>query len=123
MTNNQKTGELCTVSPSTLGFTAADFEVSRQLVTFLRSMLPQGAEAMFQMGSTEEGFSGVPVRRVANVLGRETISEMTGVSRRTFPTPPSSCRPASPARLSAASAARDAAAGRAPVGTDCRWPS
>jgi hypothetical protein len=85
MVNNQKTGELCTVSPQALGFTAADFEVSRQMVAFLRSMLPQGAEAMFQMGGTEEGFSGVPVRRVANVLGRETISEMTGVARQDIP--------------------------------------
>jgi hypothetical protein len=85
MVNNQKTGELCTVSPQALGFTAADFEVSRQMVAFLRSMLPQGAEAMFQMGGTEEGFSGVPVRRVANVLGRETISEMTGVTRQDIP--------------------------------------
>ena len=79
--NNQRTGELCTVSPQALGFTAADFEVSRQLAEFMRSILPQGADAMFQIGGTDAGFSGVPVRSVGTVLGRETITEMTDVTR------------------------------------------
>lgn len=79
--DNKKTGEVCTVSPQTLGFTAADFAVSRQLGEFVRSILPQGAEAIFQIGSNDVGFSGVPVRSVTNVFGRETISEITDVSR------------------------------------------
>jgi hypothetical protein len=81
LVNEQRTGELCTVSPQTLGLTAADFAVSHQLVEFMRNILPQGAEAMFQVGGTDQGFQGVPVRRVTNVLGRESISEMTDVSR------------------------------------------
>jgi hypothetical protein len=79
--NNQKTGEICTVSPQTLGFTAADFEISRKLADFVRSILPQGAEAIFQVGGTDVGFSGVPVRSMTTVFGRETITEMTDVSR------------------------------------------
>ena len=34
--NNAKTGEVCTVSPTALGFNAHDFEVSRQLAAFMR---------------------------------------------------------------------------------------
>jgi len=79
--NNQRTGELCTVSPQALGFTAADFEVSRKLADFMRSILPQGADAMFQVGGADVGFSGVPVRSISTVFGRETITEMTDVSR------------------------------------------
>lgn len=84
--NNQKTGEVCTVAPQTLGFTAADFEVSRQLAAFLRGMIPQAADAVFQSGRLEEqGFSGVPVRRVTNVAGRQVVSELTEISRQNFP--------------------------------------
>ena len=79
--NNQRTGELCTVSPQALGFTPADFEVSRRLAEFMRSILPQGADAMFQVGGADTGFSGVPVRSVSTVFGRETITEMTDVTR------------------------------------------
>jgi hypothetical protein len=84
--NNAKTGEVCTVSPQALGFTAADFEVSRQLATFLRGLIPQGADALFQAGKIEEqGYSGVPVRQVMNVAGREIVTELTDVTRQTFP--------------------------------------
>lgn len=84
--NNAKTGEMCTVSPSALGFTAADFEVSRQLAEFLRGLLPQGADQLFQVGNaSQQGFSGVPVRRVATVAGREMVTELTNVARQTFP--------------------------------------
>ena len=85
LVNEQRTGEMCTVSPQTLGFTAADFAVSRQLADFIKSILPQGTEAMFQVGDGSAGFSGVPVRRVMTVLGRETISEMTDVTRQDVP--------------------------------------
>ncbi len=84
--NNAKTRELCTVSPQALGFTAADFEVSRQLATFLRGLIPQGADAVFQAGRVEEqGYNGVPVRQVMNVAGREIVTELTDVTRQTFP--------------------------------------
>ena len=84
--NNQKSGEVCTVNPQALGFTAADFEVSRELATFLRGLIPQGADAVFQAGKVEEqGYSGVPVRNVMNVAGREIVTELTEVTRQTFP--------------------------------------
>jgi hypothetical protein len=84
-TAGQKTGELCTVSPQALGFTAADFEVSRQMANFLRGLIPQGADAVFQVGSQEQGFSGVPVRRVTTVAGQQIVSEVESVSRQDVP--------------------------------------
>lgn len=83
--SGQKTTELCTVDPQALGFTMADFEVSRQLQAFFAKLMPQGADNMFRAGTMEDqGFSGVPVRRVS--LGaRPSTSELTDVSRQTFP--------------------------------------
>jgi hypothetical protein len=64
----------------------ADFEVSRQLAEFLRGLIPQGADQLFQVGNaSQQGFSGVPVRRVATVAGREMVTELTNVARQTFP--------------------------------------
>ena len=51
----------------------------------MRSIIPQGAEAMFQVGDTGAGFTGVPVRRVGTVLGRETITEMSDATRQDIP--------------------------------------
>jgi hypothetical protein len=83
--NGQKTVELCTVSPQALGFAAGDFEVSRQLQAFFSKLMPQGADNMFRMGTMEEqGFSGVPVRRVS--FGpRASSTEIMEVTRQTFP--------------------------------------
>lgn len=83
----EKVTELCTVEPTALGFASADFEVSRQLVEFVRALLPQGADQMFALGNTQEqgGFSGVPVRSVTTLAGQTTTSEVTDVSRQTFP--------------------------------------
>jgi len=84
--NNQKTGEVCTVSASALGFTPADFEVSRQLAEFMRGLIPQGADQVFQAGrAAEQGYEGVPVRRVTTIAGREVVTEITSVARQTFP--------------------------------------
>jgi len=84
--NNAKTGEVCTVSPTALGFSPTGFELTRQLADFMRGLSPQAADQIFQAGNaTQQGFSGVPVRRVATVGGRETITELTTVSRQTFP--------------------------------------
>jgi hypothetical protein len=83
--NNQKNSELCTVEPAALGFALADFEVSRQLGDFFKKLLPQIADQVFSIGKLEEqGYSGVPVRRVATVAGRETVTEITDVTRQTF---------------------------------------
>jgi hypothetical protein len=74
------------VSPTALGFTAADFAVTRQLAEFMRGLIPQGADQLFQVGgSGQAGYPGVPVRRVATVAGRQTVSEITSVERQTFP--------------------------------------
>jgi hypothetical protein len=86
--NNAKTGELCTVSPTVLGFGAADFDVSRQLAEFIRGLIPQAADQMFAVGGSTpqaQGFSGVPVRRAATVAGREIVTELTNVTRQAFP--------------------------------------
>lgn len=84
--NNAKTGEVCTVSASALGFTATDFEVSRQLVAFMRGLIPQGADQLFQAGRVQEqGYEGVPVRRVQTIAGREFVTELTSVARQNFP--------------------------------------
>ena len=84
--NNSKTSEVCTVDPKALGFTAADFQVSQQLGEFFLKMMPQSADQMFSLGKNDpQGFSGVPVRRIYSVLGRQTVSEVTEVSRQTFP--------------------------------------
>jgi hypothetical protein len=82
---DQKVVELCTVSPQALGFTAADFEVSRQLQAFFSKLMPQGGDNMFRIGTMEDqGFSGVPVRRVS--FGpRASTTEITDVTRQTFP--------------------------------------
>jgi uncharacterized protein DUF4412 len=84
--DNVKTSELCTVDAKTLGFTPADFQVTQQLAKFFQAMVPQGAEQMFNVGTGEpQGFSGVPVRRSYTLAGRETVSELTDVSRQNFP--------------------------------------
>ena len=83
--NNQKTTELCTVDPKDLGFALTDFDVARQLAEFFSKLMPQGADAMFRVGTAEaQGFSGVPVRRTT--LGPQgSTSEITDVSRQNFP--------------------------------------
>ena len=84
--NNQKTSEVCTVDPKELGFAASDFEVTRQLAAFFQKLAPQQAAQMFSFGKAEEqGFSGVPVRRITGIGKQEPITEMSDVSRQTFP--------------------------------------
>jgi hypothetical protein len=87
--NGQKVSEVCTVAPSALGFTAADFEVTRQLAEFFASLMPQAAEGLFTIGSstsTPNAFSGLPVRVVSFRDGTaQTVSEVTEASRQNFP--------------------------------------
>jgi uncharacterized protein DUF4412 len=83
--SEQKVSELCTVEPQALGFTAGDFDVSRQLAAFFAKMVPQGADRLFRIGTAEEqGFSGVPVRQIT-FSPRQTTSELSEVSRQNFP--------------------------------------
>jgi hypothetical protein len=84
--NNQKVAEICTVDPSVLGFSMTDFEVSRQLVDFFKKLTPQASDQVFTIGKVEDqGFAGVPVRRISTVAGRETTTELQEVTRQTFP--------------------------------------
>jgi len=84
--NGEKASEVCTVEPRALGFTAADFEVTRQFAEFFKAMVPQGAEQVFGIGKPDEqGFSGLPIRSVSTIMGRETTSELTDASRQNFP--------------------------------------
>lgn len=85
--NGEKVSEVCTVAPAALGFTAADFEVTKQMADFFSKLMPQGAEQMFRLGaSTPTGFAGVPVRTIAFRNGApDDVSEITDMSRRSFP--------------------------------------
>jgi hypothetical protein len=84
--DTQKIAELCTVDPSVLGFVPADFEVSRKLAEFFKKLVPQNSDNLFAIGTPDEqGFSGVPIKRVFTVAGRPTTTEMTEVTRQNFP--------------------------------------
>lgn len=84
--DGQKTSEVCAVAPEALGFAVADFEISRQLGDFLGKLMPQTSDQVFRVGSAaEQGFSGVPVRRVFSVGQAQTTVELTDVTRQSFP--------------------------------------
>jgi hypothetical protein len=84
--NGEKISEVCTVDPKILGLTPADFEVSKQVAAFFRSMLPQGDDQIVGMGTMEtQGFAGVPVRRIRYSGGKvQSTSEVTEARRQTF---------------------------------------
>jgi hypothetical protein len=85
--DGEKTTELCTVSPTTLGFAPEDFEVTKQMAEFFAKLVPQGADQMFRIGSTTaNGFAGLPVRTVIFRNGAPSMtSEITDASRQNFP--------------------------------------
>jgi hypothetical protein len=84
--NGQKVMELCTVEPTALGFAPADFEVARKLAEFFKKLRPGGGDTMFSIGKIEDqGFSGVPVKRVFSSPQGQSVTEMTAASRQTFP--------------------------------------
>ena len=81
-----KTSEVCTVEPKALGLTEVDFAFTKQFVEFFKRAVPQMATQAFAIGTVEQhGFSGVPIRRKVTVLGREVTTEITDVTRQTFP--------------------------------------
>jgi hypothetical protein len=83
---DQKTADICTVDPKVLGFTASDLDVSKQMATFFKSLMPQMADQGFHVGTVaEQGFSGVPVRQTFTISGQQTVMEITEVSRQAFP--------------------------------------
>lgn len=84
--SGQKTSDICTVDPKTLGFSAADLEISRELAAFFKKLMPANAAQVFSLGVAEDqGFSGIPVRSVSTTGGRQITTEVTEVSRQTFP--------------------------------------
>jgi len=84
--DEKKVAELCTVDPKALGFTAADFQVTKQLAEFFSRIVPQGADRIFAIGSPEQqGYSGVPVRHVTINGDQRTTSELVDVKRESFP--------------------------------------
>lgn len=84
--NGQKVAELCTVDPTVLGFVPADFEVSQKLAEFFKRLMPQEGDNVFRLGTADDqGFSGVPVKRVFSVGPRQSVTEITQVSREQFP--------------------------------------
>ena len=90
-TNGQKTNEVCTVDPKVIGFTAADFEVTREMAEFFKQFQQftpgGGQQQLFVMGAPEtQGFSGIPVRSVSIAAnGNQVVNELTEVRRQAFP--------------------------------------
>lgn len=81
----KKVVELCTVPPGQLGFTAADFAVTRDLQAFFGKLVPQNADSVFRIGSAaDQGFDGIPVRRVTFGSAAST-SELVDVKRQNVP--------------------------------------
>lgn len=85
--NGQKTSEVCTVDPSALGLAAGDFAVTSQFATFFEKLVPQSMVQVFSLGQAAQpgAFSGLPVRSISTSNGRTMTSEITDVSRQTFP--------------------------------------
>jgi hypothetical protein len=81
-----KTSEVCTVEPKALGLTQADFVFTNQFVEFFKKIVPQMATTFFANATVEQqGFTGVPIKRKASVLGSEITTEIVDVTRQTFP--------------------------------------
>lgn len=84
--DGQKIGETCSVDPSVLGFTAADFAVMRQISTFYASMAPQVAGRLPGVsGLDPTGSADFPVRTVMMLPGQTTTTEVVEAVRQTFP--------------------------------------
>jgi hypothetical protein len=90
-TNGQKTHEVCTVDPKVLGFSPADFQVTRDMVAFFKQFtgpLQQAAQSQsqsFAMGTVEDqGFSGLPIRSVSTTNGSQMTFEIADVHREAF---------------------------------------
>jgi hypothetical protein len=85
--NNVKKMEICTVALQTLGVSATDFDISRQMAAFFAKMAPQGAGTTFEVGTLESvGFSGLPVRSIGYGSKGEVVyaSEISEVSHQNF---------------------------------------
>ncbi len=83
----EKVVEVCAADPSSLGLTAADFEVTRKLADFLRGLMPQAADQMSVLGTAEDqGFAGFPIKRTSYRSGMvDSVSELTELRRDAIP--------------------------------------
>jgi hypothetical protein len=83
---DEKVSEICTVAPAALGLTLGDFEITKQAAQFFQQLAPQtGEQQMFSIGGADQGFSGIPVRSIVTVGQRQITTEVTEVTRKTFP--------------------------------------
>ena len=84
--NGQKTMDLCTVDPKVLGFTPADFAVTRQMADFFSRIMPQGASRIFSIGDlATQGYAGIPIRTTTSMMGRTSTSELQDIQRGSIP--------------------------------------
>jgi hypothetical protein len=83
----EKVTELCAVQPGAIGLTDADFAPMKQLAEFMKAMVPDAAE-QFAVNATvaEQGFAGVPIRRVSFRNGKPAdTTELLEVRREAIP--------------------------------------
>jgi Domain of unknown function (DUF4412) len=83
----EKVSEICTVDPKEFGATGSDFEVAKHFADFLSSSMPQISNQIIVAGNaTDQGFSGIPVRRITYANGSvESSSEIKEVRREAIP--------------------------------------
>ena len=85
--DGQKVVEICAADGAEFGLTAADFQGVRQLVEFVKVLVPLAADEIAVYGSLEEqGFAGFPVRRTTLVNGMpDTVTELVDLRRESIP--------------------------------------
>jgi hypothetical protein len=83
----EKVAAVCAVDPKDLGVTPADFEITRQLQEFMKTLAPQAADRIVALGKAEDqGFAGIPIRRTQFKNGAvDSVSELTEFQRQAFP--------------------------------------
>lgn len=84
---SEKVVEVCAADPAALGLAPADFEVTKDLAEFVRSLVPQMAEELVVNATPEvQGFSGIPVRRTTFRNGSpSSTTELVDVRRENIP--------------------------------------
>ncbi len=87
--NGEKRWEVCAADWGQLDLSPADFEVFQKMAELFKSIVPQGADQLFQVGSGDwqqrQGYPGVPVLRIAYRNGAPYMEyRLTELSRKTF---------------------------------------
>jgi len=81
-TSGQKTAEICTVAPEALGLSATDFTVLTTFSDFVWSFVPQMAGRLPVVGTSSQGFSGLPVRTITTLPDGTTLTMQLNEARR-----------------------------------------